>query len=112
MHNFEYIYFSHHGTILTHADFSETVHFSKCRAIVCHSEDDTIMEEENASSTNTNKNYAGQIGNSLGLRKEDIYKSTSSSIGNNQKVATILRSRSCRDREILCKYQLSKNSIL
>lgn len=64
------------------------------------------MEEENASSTYTNKNYTGQVGNSLGLRKEDIYKSTSSSIGNNQKVATILRSRSCRDREILCKYQL------
>lgn len=61
-------------------DLSETIHLSKCRSAI--SEDDTIMEESMYSN---------------GVQKE---KSVTSQ---HQKVATILRSRSCRDREILCK---------
>lgn len=56
-------------------DTSETIHLSKCRSAICNSEDDTIMEDQ---SMTTN--------------------------GNNRpppKIATIIRSRSIRDREIL-----------
>lgn len=45
---------------------------------MCNSEDDTIMEEPTFSSNKDNQM-------------------------SQQKVATILRTRSCRDREILCK---------
>lgn len=64
--------------------FSTTIHLSKCRPVICNSEDDTIMEE---SITNQN-----QRDNTLRRQQQP------------QKVATILRSRSCREREILSKY--------
>lgn len=53
---------------------SESIHLSKCRPAICNSEDDTIMDE----------NYAS---------KQQPP----------QKIATIFRSRSCRDREVLSK---------
>lgn len=59
---------------------SESIHLSKCRPVICNSEDDTIMEE-------------------FSHQKENDAPSQHQS----QKVATILRSRSCRDREVLSK---------
>lgn len=61
---------------------SESIHLSKCRPAICNSEDDTIMEEF---SHHQKENYAP--------RHQQP-----------QKIATILRSRSCRDREVLSKY--------
>lgn len=60
---------------------SESIHLSKCRPIICNSEDDTIMEE---STFNHHQ------------KENHIHR-----IHQTQKVATILRSRSCRDREVL-----------
>lgn len=61
--------------------FSESIHLSKCRPVICNSEDDTIMEES-----------------TYGVSQKENHHQ------NSQKTATILRSRSCRDREILCEY--------
>lgn len=61
---------------------SESIHLSKCRPALCNSEDDTIIEEPS------------QFGN---------IKDVSGQPAQPQKVATIHRTRSCRDREILCK---------
>lgn len=60
-------------------DTSESIHFSKCRP-ACLSEDDTTLVED-ASLLSTRPPPASK----------------------HPKVATIFRSRSCRDREILCK---------
>lgn len=65
-------------------DTSESIHLSKCRPALCNSEDDTIMEEP----TFTTNNHKDQQNHQP----------------QQQKVATILRTRSCRDREVLCKY--------
>lgn len=62
-------------------DFSGSIHLSKCRPALCNSEDDTIMEE---STFNQRQ------------RDNTLHRQP-------QKVATILRSRSCRDREVLSK---------
>ncbi|XP_037936204.1 protein sprint-like [Teleopsis dalmanni] len=59
---------------------SDTIHLSKCRPVV--SEDDTIIEELSTKELNQD---------TLKARK-----------GNRQKVATILRHPSIRDREVLC----------
>lgn len=60
---------------------SDSIHLSKCRPVICNSEDDTIMEEY---SQHQKENYAPKQ--------------------HPQKIATILRSRSCRDREVLSEY--------
>lgn len=65
-------------------DTSDSIHLSKCRPALCNSEDDTIMEEP----TFTTNNHKEQPNHQQ----------------QPQKVATILRTRSCRDREVLCKY--------
>lgn len=57
---------------------SESIHLSKCRPVICNSEDDTIMEEY----SQQKENYAPKVNQP-------------------QKIATILRSRSVRDREVL-----------
>lgn len=62
---------------------SESIHLSKCRPVICNSEDDTIMEEY----SQQKENYAPKVNQP-------------------QKIATILRSRSVRDREVLSKYSL------
>lgn len=64
---------------------SDTIHFSKCRPVV--SEDDTIIEELSTKESN-----------------QDTLKAKKSN--SRQKVATILRNPSMRDREILRKYHL------
>lgn len=56
---------------------------SRCRPALCNSEDDTIMEESTFSHH----------------QKENVNHQQHQS----QRVATILRSRSCRDREVLSK---------
>lgn len=61
---------------------SGTIHMSKCPPIICNSEDDTIMEEY---SHHQKENYAPKHQHP-------------------HKIATILRSRSCRDREVLSEY--------
>lgn len=61
---------------------SESIHLSKCRPVICNSEDDTIMEEVNQ---HQKENY-------------------SSRHHQQHRVATIIRSRSGRDREVLSKY--------
>ncbi|XP_055306963.1 protein sprint isoform X2 [Sitodiplosis mosellana] len=67
-------------SFLPHDDtISESIHLSKCRPVICNSEDDTIMEEF---SQHQKENYAPRHHQP-------------------QKIATILRSRSCRDREVL-----------
>lgn len=63
---------------------SGTIHMSRCPAVICNSEDDTIMEEF---SHHQKENYAPRQQHS-------------------HKIATILRSRSCRDREVLSEYIL------
>lgn len=60
---------------------SESIHLSKCRPVICNSEDDTLMEEYNQQK----ENYAPKHHQP-------------------QKIATILRSRSIRDREVLSEY--------
>lgn len=64
---------------------SDSIHLSKCRPLICNSEDDTIMEEPTFSHH----------------QKENVnhYQQHQP-----QRVATIFRSRSCRDREVLSKY--------
>lgn len=59
---------------------SESIHLSKCRPVICNSEDDTIMEEI----SNQKENFAPKPHQP-------------------HKIATILRSRSIRDREVLSK---------
>ncbi|XP_059621543.1 protein sprint isoform X2 [Phlebotomus argentipes] len=59
-------------SFLPHDDASDSIHLSKCRALLGHEEDDTLVED----ASQREKQPA--------------------------KVATIFRSRSCRDREILC----------
>lgn len=66
-------------------DTSDSIHLSKCRPALCNSEDDTIMEEPTFTTNN--------------------HKEQSNHQPQQQKVATILRTRSCRDREVLCKYE-------
>lgn len=63
---------------------SESIHLSKCRPIICNSGDDTIMEESTYSH-HQKENHTHRMHQT-------------------QKVATILRSRSCRDREVLSEY--------
>lgn len=64
---------------------SGSIHLSKCRPAICNSEDDTIMEE----STFNHR------------QRENSHRHHQP-----QKVATILRSRSCRDREVLSKLNI------
>lgn len=74
--NFYYLYVTE--------TMSESIHLSKCRPVICNSEDDTIMEE-------TTYSHHPHREHQLRIRQP--------------KVATILRSRSCRDREVLSKYR-------
>ncbi|GAB0089724.1 hypothetical protein DMENIID0001_043210 [Sergentomyia squamirostris] len=69
-------------SFLPHDDASDTIHLSKCRAILGQEEDDTLVEDA-----------------SQQREKQPT------------KVATIFRSRSCRDREILCKYYFFSDSL-
>lgn len=62
-------------------ELSDTIHFSKCKPACLSADDDTLMEENSQ----------------VQLRS----KTATSGSG---KVATILRSRSIRDREVLCEY--------
>lgn len=60
---------------------SDSIHLSKCRPVICNSEDDTIMEESTF--------YHHQKENYNHRHQQP------------QRLATIIRSRSCRDREVL-----------
>lgn len=71
---------------------SESIHLSKCRPVLCNSEDDTIMEEPSFANNNNNNN-----------KQQSQHRQAHDQSSSQQKVATILRSRSCRDREVLCK---------
>ncbi|XP_037918513.1 protein sprint isoform X4 [Hermetia illucens] len=76
-------------SFLPHDDTSDTIHMSKCRPILCNSEDDTIIEES------TLKDNQGTL-------KGNNNTCSNSCSDNQQKIATILRNRSCRDRDVLC----------
>jgi Ras and Rab interactor 2/3 len=67
---------------------SDTIHMSKCRSALCQSDDDTIAEEHSTTTLTRHEHNNNQGGKS--------YLSQN-------KVATIVRNRSCRDREMLCK---------
>lgn len=74
---------------------SESIHLSRCRPILCNSEDDTIMEEPSFANNNNHSNHQHQ---------QSQHKRNADQPSSQQKLATILRSRSCRDREVLCEY--------
>lgn len=75
--------------LLNQDDTSESVHFSKCRAACSSADDDTIAEDS-----------------VVVLRDNKAAEKMPALVASAQpKVATIFRSRSCRDREILCKYK-------
>ncbi|XP_037036638.1 protein sprint isoform X2 [Bradysia coprophila] len=77
-------------SFLPHDDTSDSIHLSKCRPALCNSEDDTIMEE----ATFTTNNHKEQQNHQQQPAK----------------VATILRTRSCRDREVLCHPRNKQNN--
>lgn len=69
-------------TMLNSTDeLSDTIHFSKCKPVCLSGDDDTLVED-----------------NSL------VVLRNKPPVPNNGKVATIGRSRSIRDREVLCEY--------
>jgi Ras and Rab interactor 2/3 len=82
---------------------SDTIHLSKCRSALGQSEDDTIVEDH--SSATLTRHESNNNHTKGGHNEGKGYLAAQ-----NNKVATIVRNRSCRDREVLCEYKYGNSS--